>query len=92
MGMDINAMIIVGRDYSEIPEDRLESVNDLLDEDTMQSASPYYDAPREHWTVGFQAWGQGDFEWDQDRIDTLKAKFKAHTGLDAVVSVLPNVW
>ena len=52
MGIDISAKLIYGLNYSDLPEEILEEVNEMLDNGELEYASPYYDAPREEWIVG----------------------------------------
>ena len=59
MGIDISAKLIYGLPYSDLPEDILEEVNEMLDNGELEYASPYYDAPRDEWIVGVECelWG-----------------------------------
>ena len=52
MGIDISAKLIYGLPYSDIPEEILEEVDEMLDNGELEYASPYYDAPRDRWIVG----------------------------------------
>lgn len=52
MGIDIGAKLIYGCYYSDLPEEILEEVNEMLDNGDLDYASPYYDAPRDEWIVG----------------------------------------
>lgn len=54
MGMSIDAMLIYGLPYSEIPEELIEQVDEMLDEGTLDYASPWYDSSREDWIVGVE--------------------------------------
>lgn len=54
MSIDIDAMLIYGVPYSEIPDDLIEDVDKLLDNGELDYASPYYDSPRSEWIVGFE--------------------------------------
>ena len=47
MGIHIRAKLIYGLPYSDLPEEILEDVNEMLDNGELEYASPYYDAPRE---------------------------------------------
>ena len=55
MGIDISAKLIYGCNYSDLPEEILEEVDEMLDDGSLEYASPYYDAPREEWIVGVEA-------------------------------------
>ena len=52
MGIDIGAKLIYGLPYSDLPEEILEEVNEMLDMGDLDYASPYYDAHRSEWIVG----------------------------------------
>ena len=64
MGIGISAKLIYGTPYSDLPEDILEEVNEMLDNGELEYASPYYDAPREEWIVGVEirAWKKGHYD------------------------------
>ena len=59
MGIDVGAKLIYGVFYSDLPEEILEEVNEMLDAGDLNYASPYYDAPRDEWIVGVgcELWG-----------------------------------
>lgn len=52
MGMSISAKLIYGLEFSDVPEDLLEEVEEALDIGELDYASPYYDAPRSMWIIG----------------------------------------
>ena len=52
MSIDISAKLLYGTPYSDLPEEILEEVDEMLDNDELDYASPYYDAPRDDWIVG----------------------------------------
>ena len=54
MGTEISAKLIYGLPYSDLPEEILEEVNEMLDNGELDYASPYYDAPRDEWIVGVE--------------------------------------
>ena len=54
MSIDISAMLLYGLPYSDLPEEILEEVDEMLDEGELEYASPYYDAPRDDWIVGVE--------------------------------------
>ena len=64
MGIDIDAKLIYGCNYSDLPEEILEEVNEMLDNGELDYASPYYDAPRDRWIVGVEVdcYGKGIWE------------------------------
>ena len=45
MGIDISAKLIYGCNYSYLPKDILDEVDEMLDDGILEYASPYYDAP-----------------------------------------------
>ena len=48
------AKLIYGCNYSDLPEEILDEVNEMLDDGSLDCASPYYDAPRGDWIVGVE--------------------------------------
>ena len=54
MGIQISAALIYGCYYSELPEEVLDEVNEMLDDGRLDYASPTYDAPRNEWVVGVE--------------------------------------
>lgn len=52
MSIDIDAIMIYGVPYSEIPDDLTEEVDQLLDDGELDYASPYFDSPTGEWIVG----------------------------------------
>lgn len=68
MSIDIDAMLIYGVPYSEIPDDLIEEVDKLLDNGELDYASPYYDSPRSEWIVGASIDCYGDRHHDLSYI------------------------
>lgn len=54
MGIDIEAKLIYGLHYSDLPEDILEEVDEMLDDGELDSASPYYYSDKDDWIVGVE--------------------------------------
>lgn len=54
MGIQISAVLIYGCYYSELPEEVLDEVNEMLDDGRLDYASPYYDSSKSEWIVGFE--------------------------------------
>ena len=54
MKIDISAKLIYGCNYSDLPDEIIDEVNEMLDENELDYASPYYDAPRDAWIVGVE--------------------------------------
>ena len=73
MGISIDAKLIYGLPYSYLPEEILEEVDEMLDDGTLEYASPYYDAPRDEWIVGVEVSCDGvtsrEFEKARDDAD-----------------------
>lgn len=59
MGIDISSKLIYGLNYSDLPEEILEAVDEMLDDGTLEYAIPYYDAPRDEWIVGVEVSCEG---------------------------------
>lgn len=60
MGMSIDAKLIYGVPYTDIPEELIEQVDEMLDEGTLDYASPWYDSSRKDWIVGVAVGLYGD--------------------------------
>lgn len=62
MGISTSAKLIVGCNYKDLvatlDEDAIEDLNECLYEYTVNYASPYYDADRVHWFVGYEVSSQ----------------------------------
>ena len=54
MIINISAKLIYGLPYSDLPEEILDEVNEMLDMGDLDYASPYYDARRSEWIVGVE--------------------------------------
>ena len=54
MGMSIDAKLLYGCYYSELPEEILDEVNEMLDNGELEYVSPYYDSSRSDWVVGVE--------------------------------------
>lgn len=56
MSTDISGMMMVAASYKTIIEfldqDEMNALEEMLDNGDIDYASPYYDAPREHWMIG----------------------------------------
>ena len=59
MSVDITAALIYGLRYKDLPEEIIEEVNDLLQDEELDYASPWYDSPRHEWIIGVEVdiWG-----------------------------------
>ena len=94
MGIDISAKLIYGLPYSDLPEEILEEVDEMLDNDELDYASPYYDAPRDDWIVGVDV---GCYGHGPEDIESLMGNIKLQELpqsmrlLDLRVYVTPHV-
>ena len=95
MGIDISAKLIYGLPYSDLPEEILEEVNEMLDNGELDYASPYYDAPRDEWIVGVEisAWKMGQFDLGYKiyQIDDEIPEVLVGDDIDLSVYVTPHV-
>ena len=92
MGIDISEKLIYGCNYSDLPEEILEEVDEMLDVGDLDYASPYYDAPRDEWIVGVEV-----ELWGDSYIDLSWSDFCSHKGIrilgnDLKFYVTPHVW
>lgn len=96
MGIDISAKLIYGLPYSDLPEEILDEVNDMLDMGDLDYASPYYDAPRDEWIVGVEisAWKMGQFDLGYKiyQIDEEIPEILVSDDIDLSVYVTPHVY
>lgn len=93
MGIDIDAKLIYGCNYSDLPEEILEEVNEMLDNGELDYASPYYDAPRNEWIVGVEVYCYETSYVDLIHEITSDIAFPSvMQGLDLKFYVTPNVW
>lgn len=57
MGIDISARLMYGTYYEEaiehLTEDEIDELNEDLDCGSVDYASPYYDADRDEWFIGY---------------------------------------
>jgi hypothetical protein len=89
MGIDYRAAVFVGLPRGEIQN------QDLIDDDELEVCPPYYDGNgARHAIAGFEYKGSDtyaatEFEWDQAKVDELKAEFKTLTGQMAKVYISP---
>ena len=94
MGINIGAKLIYGLQYSDLPEEILEGVDEMLANDELDCASPYYDAPREDWIVGVECKLWGDNLSDAARemhIASMKL-YNLFKGCDVGFYVTPHVY
>lgn len=95
MGIHIRAKLIYGLPYSDLPEEVLEEVDEMLDDGTLGYASPYYDAPRDEWIVGVELTCYGR---EPEDVESLMGNIKLQELprvmklLDLRVYVTPHVY
>ena len=96
MGIDISAKLIYGLPYSDLPEEILEEVDEMLDNGELEYASPYYDAPRGEWIVGVEitAWKKGNYDlgYEISQIDDEIPEILVGDDIDLSVYVTPHVY
>lgn len=94
MGIDISAKLIYGCNYSDIPEEILDEVNEMLDDGELDYASPYYDAPRDEWIVGVEVecWGVNHREFDKAMYDSEWRIPEVINELDLKLYVTPHFY
>lgn len=92
MGIEYEAAIMVGLPRGEIHN------QELIYDDELEVCSPCYDGGSDDGAVaGFFYEQSGTYsasllEWDQQKIDELKTKFKDLTGQEAKVWLSPYGW
>ena len=81
MGMNIDAKLILGYTYAQLTgwaNENDEDVDDLIDLDELDYASPYYDSPRAEWVIGTSVspWGREVADYhgvlDRARFELMK--------------------
>ena len=96
MGIDISAKLIYGLPYSDLPEEILDEVNDMLDVGDLDYASPYYDAPRDEWIVGVEigAWNNCHYDlgYEISQIADEIPEILVSDDIDLSVYVTPRVY
>ncbi len=75
MGIQTSAKLMYGCFYSEVPEDIIEQVDEMLDNEELDFACPSYDAPREEWIIGVEVdIDQECFDGAMYRLQTLQSE------------------
>ena len=99
MGMSIGAKLMYGMWYEDLvqtlDDDALEVFTEELDEDVLDTASPWYDSDRVDQFVGFRL--SKNFSLDvlekfKEEIENAEAAFFAKFGTKGYVQVVPNVY
>lgn len=84
MGVEYSAKLLVGLPVDEFSDFFTDDVADDCEGKGLIYASPYYDAPPEHWVVGVEVAKTGDFDWNYVDVDKHKQahlRFIEITGL-----------
>lgn len=89
MSQTYEACVVVGLPYNKVKE-----FEDLIDEGTLETFPPYYDAPLRDCICGLKfassdEYSFSEFKWNEDTINSLKDEFKDLTGKDAQVWITP---
>lgn len=93
MSIDIESKLLFGIKYSEVPGDKQELIDELLDEDTLSYASPYYDCPRKSWVIGVEIDQIMSLDDSHDLIERAAQVFRELTGIyEGRIICTPNVW
>lgn len=89
MGIYYSAQVIVGLPRCEIQKE------ELIEDEELTVCPPYYDGnDADHAIAGLEYLATRDhqaaeIDWDQEKINQLKAEFKELTGQDAKVFISP---
>lgn len=89
MGIDYRAAVFVG-----LPREEIQN-RELIETDEIEVCPPYYDGTGAGYAIaGFEYKGSetycaSEFDWDQSKVDELKAEFKELTGQEAKVYISP---
>ena len=59
MGIDIEAKLIYGCNYADLPEEILDEVDEMLYNGELDCASPWYDSGKDSWIVGVEVYING---------------------------------
>ena len=54
MSIDIEAKMIYGLRYADVPEEMRDDIDTLLEYGDIEYASPWYDSVREYWIIGVE--------------------------------------
>ena len=91
MGISLEASLIYGANYVELAN--LKNLNELLDDGSLDYASPYYDSDKCHWIVGIGLSTHFDDESEMLRgIREARSAFeKVTNGMPGRIIVSPHV-
>lgn len=88
MGVEYRAVIAVGAPYEDLKQ-YVEGLDELLDDGTLSSISPYFDAPYEDSIVGFIALQSDDYSWQLTTETSIQENIRrARVKWD---SMFPNI-
>jgi len=96
MGVDYQAAIMVGLPRGKLAN--IEDLEDMLDKEELECCAPYYDGDGDDSAIVGLPYKISDtyaprtMEWDQSKIDKLKAEFYRLTGLRAKIWLSPRGW
>ena len=91
MGVDYRACIVVGLPYEDLPS----QVQQLIEDETLKSISPYFDAPVDDCLIGYIVEETDDYSAKELSLDlsvkteALAITFKLITGLDPKIYLSP---
>ena len=82
MGIDVSAKLMYGTYYEEaiehLTEEEVDELNEALDCGSVEYASPYYDADRDSWFIGYdmgECFRLDDVHTFVDELKEVEAKF-----------------
>lgn len=93
MGISTEARLIYGAYYKELSES-VDNLSDLIDDDELAYASPYYDADRSQWFVGIDLASKFMDSHEMIReMELAREQFHALVGddVEAYFHVVPHV-
>lgn len=98
MGIDISSKLIVGLPYDDLiegmSEEEVENVNEMIDNGELDSASPWYDSPRDSWIVGVEvgAYGNSVSNVSFELVNALETFMNLGFNVHPKVYCSPNVY
>lgn len=99
MGMDISAKLLYGMKYGtlveSLSEEQIEKLEEDLDYGDIEYASPYYDADRDLWFVGYGLPQDFDFEGMRvftESLEELENMWVKRFGVYGTVCAVKHVY
>lgn len=95
MGIEYSAKLLVGLPADEMTDLFGEDVADECYAKGLEYASPYYDAPPEHWVIGVKVARTEDYDWcnvDPELIEFAHARFLEITNKNGELILSPHAY